>query len=55
MTRLIKLMKLQEEALMKTARVVSNMNRPESDNNFGRAAMKLKEARKALEKLQINS
>ena len=49
--QLIRLLKQRENLLMDSARVVSNMKRPESDNNYGRAAMKLKEAREALEKL----
>jgi hypothetical protein len=49
--QLIELLKQREDLLMGSARVVSNMKRPESDNNYGRAAMKLKEAREALEKL----
>lgn len=50
---LIKMMKIEEPILMRTAKLVSNMKRPESDNNYGRAAVKLKEAREALEKLSI--
>ena len=52
MLNLIEMMKAEEDRLMQTARMVSNMRRPESDNDYGRSATKLKEAREALEKLK---
>ncbi len=39
------------EFLMENARAVSNMGKPESDNNYGRAASEILRMRVALEKI----
>ncbi len=43
------------EWLMDHAKALSNLNRPESDNNYGRTATEIKDLRKRVDLLEIEN